>query len=32
VSHPHMGHIEDSHMIVLHMIAYYFMDTEKPTE
>jgi D-sedoheptulose 7-phosphate isomerase len=32
VSHPHMGHIEDSHMIVLHMIAYYFMDTEKPVE
>jgi D-sedoheptulose 7-phosphate isomerase len=25
---PHMGRIEDSHMIVLHMICYYFMDTE----
>ncbi len=30
VSHPHMGHIEDSHLIVLHMIAYYFMDVEQP--
>jgi D-sedoheptulose 7-phosphate isomerase len=27
---PHMGRIEDVHMIVAHMIAYYFMDTEKP--
>jgi len=26
---PHMGRIEDAHMIVCHMIAYYFMDTEK---
>ena len=26
---PHMGRIEDSHMIVCHMIAYYFMDVEK---
>jgi D-sedoheptulose 7-phosphate isomerase len=26
---PHMGRIEDVHMIVAHMIAYYFMDTEK---
>jgi len=25
---PHMGRIEDSHLIVLHMICYYFMDTE----
>jgi len=25
---PHMGRIEDVHMIVAHMIAYYFMDTE----
>jgi D-sedoheptulose 7-phosphate isomerase len=24
---PHMGRIEDAHMIVCHMIAYYFMDT-----
>ena len=28
---PHMGRIEDAHMIVCHMIAYYFMDTEKPS-
>ena len=27
-SHPHMGRIEDVHMIVLHMIGYYFMDAE----
>jgi len=26
---PHMGRIEDAHMIVCHMICYYFMDTEK---
>ena len=26
---PHMGRIEDSHLIVLHMICYYFMDTER---
>src|SRR5947209_427480 len=29
-SNPHMGRIEDVHMIVLHMICYYFMDTEQP--
>ncbi len=29
-SHPHMGRIEDVHMIVMHMICYYFMDAEKP--
>ena len=28
-AHPHMGRIEDAHMIVMHMICYYFMDTEK---
>lgn len=28
VSNPHMGRIEDGHMIVAHMIAYYFMDIE----
>lgn len=28
VSHPHMGRIEDGHMIVLHMIGYYFMEEE----
>ena len=26
---PHMGRIEDGHMIVCHMIAYYFMDVAK---
>ena len=25
---PHMGRIEDAHMVVCHMIAYYFMDAE----
>lgn len=25
---PHMGRIEDAHMIVCHMMGYYFMDTE----
>ena len=29
-SNPHMGRIEDVHMIVTHMICYYFMDAEKP--
>jgi D-sedoheptulose 7-phosphate isomerase len=28
VSNPHMGRIEDGHMIAMHMIAYYFMDVE----
>ena len=28
VSAPHMGRIEDVHLMVLHMIAYYFMDAE----
>jgi len=27
---PHMGRIEDVHMIVAHMIAYNFMDSEPP--
>lgn len=26
---PHMGRIEDAHMIVCHMIGYYFMETER---
>ncbi len=26
VSAPHMGRIEDAHMIVCHMICYYFME------
>ena len=30
VSHPHMGRIEDCHMVVLHMISYHFMDHERP--
>jgi len=30
VSHPHVGRIEDVHMIVMHMICYYFMDANKP--
>ena len=25
---PHMGRIEEAHLIVCHMICYYFMDTE----
>lgn len=29
IADPHMGRIEDGHMIVCHMLAYYFMDTEK---
>src|SRR6266568_1126199 len=29
VSNPHMGRIEDMHVIVMHMICYYFMDAEK---
>jgi D-sedoheptulose 7-phosphate isomerase len=28
VAHPHMGRIEDLHMVVLHMIGYYFMEEE----
>src|SRR4051812_16360288 len=28
VAHPHMGRIEDAHLIMLHMIGYYFMDAE----
>jgi D-sedoheptulose 7-phosphate isomerase len=28
VSDPHMGRIEDVHMIVTHMICYYFMEAE----
>lgn len=27
---PHMGRIEDVHMIICHMIAYSFMDAEAP--
>ena len=28
VAEPHMGRIEDAHMVICHMICYYFMDTE----
>jgi D-sedoheptulose 7-phosphate isomerase len=28
VPEPHMGRIEDAHMMVCHMICYYFMDLE----
>jgi len=28
VADPHMGRIEDGHMIILHMICYYFMEEE----
>jgi D-sedoheptulose 7-phosphate isomerase len=28
VGHPHMGRIEDAHMVILHMIGYYFMEEE----
>jgi D-sedoheptulose 7-phosphate isomerase len=28
-SNSHMGRIEDVHMVVMHMICYYFMDTEE---
>lgn len=28
VGEPHMGRIEDGHMIVCHMICYYFMENE----
>lgn len=27
VPHPHMGRIEDAHMVMCHMIAYHFMET-----
>ncbi len=27
VAEPHMGRIEDAHLIVCHMICYYFMET-----
>ena len=31
VAHPHMGRSEDVHMMVMHMICYYFME-EKGTD
>ncbi len=30
ISHPHTGRIEDLHLIVMHMIGYYFMEEERP--
>lgn len=30
VPNPHMGRIEDAHMVICHMIAYYFMDSPRP--
>jgi D-sedoheptulose 7-phosphate isomerase len=30
VDDPHMGRIEDGHMIIAHMLCYYFMDLEQP--
>ena len=30
VADPHMGRIEDGHMIIAHMLCYYFMDLEQP--
>jgi D-sedoheptulose 7-phosphate isomerase len=29
-SNPHMGRIEDVHLVAMHMICYYFMDAELP--
>jgi D-sedoheptulose 7-phosphate isomerase len=29
VTEPHMGRIEDAHMIIAHMIGYYFMEAER---
>ena len=28
VANPHMGRIEDGHIIILHMISYHFMEQE----
>lgn len=32
VAEPHMGIIEDAHMIVCHMIGYHFMDSRDPAK
>jgi D-sedoheptulose 7-phosphate isomerase len=32
VGHPHMGRIEDAHMVILHMIGYYFMEQESASK
>lgn len=31
VNDEHMGRIEDAHMVICHMICYFFMDTESTT-
>jgi len=28
IANPHMGRIEDAHMVAMHMIVYYFMEQE----
>ena len=30
IAHTHTGRIEDLHMVVMHMIGYYFMEEERP--
>ena len=32
ISNPHMGRIEDGHLIVMHMISYYFMEAERRSQ
>ena len=32
ISHPHMGRIEDAHMVAAHMISYHFMEEEEPAQ
>ncbi|MDE0164431.1 MAG: SIS domain-containing protein [Bryobacterales bacterium] len=32
VDDHHMGRVEDAHMVIMHMICYYFMDREAPAE
>lgn len=32
VSVPHMGRIEDAHMVICHMIGYYFMESAQALE
>ena len=29
ISHPHTGRVEDLHMVIMHMISYYFMEEER---
>lgn len=30
VPEPHMGRIEDAHLVICHLIAYYFMEEQEP--